>query len=524
MTLSDIKEFLKVNDAKLRSSFNHYPQEEVRILINKLYSNLLTQYENETEIQDEIYLCYFELLNYYSQAFKSSKTLDILIEEYKKPRISYDLVNRQKVRMVLVTSRTDLFRFQILKEETSVSEKNNKEFIYYLLAAKKKLSKLYSDFLANEVELNIGQQIYCLENLGICYADLSRWFESLYYINLGLVLDPCNINLLYTKALVFDRLRDATCQNYSGQLLFQILKTLEEPLKYTGYPQSQLDLLKKFEKEVKDELVKYKLNFSDLSKEFNNVEKEKVEVLDYLKFIGRNDLFLSEHSDYCKCKAGMKDNLQIKSTHNHTKISYVESFEVVLESVKYDFIEARHKFYQSLDNIKIKDTHLRLLNPSFDYYARIKETFLKESFKLCLSIFDTIAIAILEALKIDYVEIQKTKKYKNRNIYFTNIFDKYIDFERHKRNIYLNTIYSICEDLKEHNSGHRDLKDIRNSIEHGIFLFQNDTNQKILFNQTNFKTVSKQVMEEKTKILLVLTKSLIISFTYLVRIESKFEV
>ncbi len=521
MTLQDIKQFLKENDAKLRASFNHFLQEEVRTVINSLYSNLLTQYEHELEIQDEIYLCYFELLNYYSQAYKSSKTLDILIEEYKKPKICNGLNNRQKVRMVLVTSRTDLFRFQILKEETSDLEKNNKDFIFYLLAAKKKLSKLYSEFLANEVELNMGQQIYCLENLGICYADLSRWYESLYYINRGLLLDPNNINLLNTKASVFDRLRDATCQNYSGQLLFQILKTLEKPLKYTGYPQSQIDSLNKFETEVKDELDKFKLNFSDLAKEFNNVEKEKLEVLDYLKFVGSNDLFLSEHSDYCKCKAGMKDNLQIKSSHDHTKISYVEPFEVVLESVKYDFVEARYKFYQSLDHIKIKGTHLRLLKPSIDYNSRIKETFLKESFKLCLSIFDTIAIAILEALKINYVEINKTKKYGKGNIYFTNIFDKYIDLESHKRNFYLNTLYSISEDLKEHNSGHRDLKDIRNTIEHGIFLFQDDRNIEFSFNKTNFKIVSKKVLEEKTKILLVLTKSLIISYTYLVRRESK---
>lgn len=508
-------------DAKFRASFSKFPKEEIGKLINDYYSNLLDDYQGDKNTQDTLFLHYFELLNYYGQAYSSQKTFDNLIIEYNKPRIKQDLCTRERARAMLVISRTYLFYYQLLKSQSDDKIKLNRSFVKPLLEAKKRLTKLYTDSIDSKISLNEGQLVYCFENLGICYADLSRWYESLYYLNKGIILDSKNINLLSTKSLVLDRLRDTTCQGYSGQLLYQILLAIEEPKKFPYYPDVYKESIKELEKNINKEIEDSHLKISDLEKELEKVSNDEKSLKNYMKFISDNQLFLSEHSDYCKCRRGMKDNLKIRSTHEHTFIDYVKPFEVVLESIKYDFSEARFKFYNSLNETEVKGYYLRNLNSGEDFTTRIKESMLKDSLKMCLSIFDTIAIAILEALKVDYELINKNKFNGRNKVYFTNIFDDYISEDLHKKNIYLNPLFSICEDLKDTKAGHRDLKDLRNAIEHGVFVFEEHSKDGLPFNKKNCTVISKKVLEEKTRILLVLTKSLILTYTYFIRRESR---
>lgn len=161
-------------DAKFRASFSKFPKEEIGKLINDYYSNLLDDYQGDKNTQDTLFLHYFELLNYYGQAYSSQKTFDNLIIEYNKPRIKQDLCTRERARAMLVISRTYLFYYQLLKSQSDDKIKLNRSFVKPLLEAKKRLTKLYTDSIDSKISLNEGQLVYCFENLGICYADLSR--------------------------------------------------------------------------------------------------------------------------------------------------------------------------------------------------------------------------------------------------------------------------------------------------------------------------------------------------------------
>ena len=148
---------------------------------------------------------------------------------------------------------------------------------------------------------------------------------------------------------------------------------------------------------------------------------------------------------------------------------------------------------------------------------KMKIAMLKDSFKACYSIMDTIAIAILQALEIDYTKL-RTKKNKKRapNIYFTSMWTLPL-FEKHHfdDNYYLQTLYSIAQELSnESYSGLKNYKKIRNAIEHKIFHVTSEGDKPMtgVMDKDSYYSIHRRELENKTLVLLVFTKSLL--FTY----------
>lgn len=511
---------LKDNSSKLRKAFNSYSKEDMAQMFNDFYTSFLNHYKDDKYLFPQILLEYFYNSNYFGQHYSSLKTFENLIKEYEKTEIKNKLSTKYPIEFKLTSSTTYIMYYSLLKENYKNNKREkeilNKDFSKPLMKAKSKLSSLYSLYLSSKKTLNNGQLIFCLENLGFCYSQLSRWYEALYYIEIGEKLEPKNINLHFVKYSVLERIQNATCTNFSKQLILSSLESIEE-LKKDKYPypiETKLEFDKR-KNEIEEILQHNKITIESIKEHRTKGMIQFSKRTNYLKFCSNNNLFLSEHSLHCNCNRGIQDKITIKTSHEHTNIDFLIPFEEILESVAIDFTLARKTYFNSLENEKLIGYQTRFSKID-DINFKLKIALLKDSFRLCYSVLDTIAIAIIEALEIDYVQIRKEKS--NLNIHFSNIWDDLITDIHFHDNFYLQTLYSISEDINARVGGHKEFRQIRNSMEHKIFKVSKEKNKK----SQNFKTENYYEIEyleliEKTMILLVYTKSLIHTYTYFMR-------
>jgi hypothetical protein len=244
------------------------------------------------------------------------------------------------------------------------------------------------------------------------------------------------------------------------------------------------------------------------SETYNNLKN-------YKKFCAVNQLFLNEHSYFCNCKESTKDNLQIRTNHAHTQIEWVIQFQKLIDNLSIDFAIARYNYYCSLDGTKVSGFTNRIEN--------IKNGLLKNSFKTLYSILDQIAHGVFQVMEIDFENKLKIKfpdEKEKPKLYFLNMWDYGLFDEKHFiDNYYLISLYSITKDFDRSKfSALSEFKNIRNSMEHKIMHIV-DESASNAFQNSDF-IYKREVLLEKTKILMMLTKSAIYSFTYLIRRQS----
>lgn len=235
----------------------------------------------------------------------------------------------------------------------------------------------------------------------------------------------------------------------------------------------------------------------------------------YLKFCKSNNLILNEHAFYCNCSQSLKDNLKIETRHKHTKIDWVKRYEDILQMLIKNFAYARRNYFNSLD-----DTTNNSCNQEFTLNEEdIKKEHLKSAFGDCYRILDKIAMAVLDALDINYKNIFKENDIKN-NVTFLNLwdFDDLFNIEFIELNPYLMTLYSIAKDLDRDKkiSAFTKFRGVRNSIEHKLFFIT----AKPQNNEKDIVYITKGELNNYCSVLLHLTKSAIFSFTYFIRKES----
>lgn len=500
---------------KLRTSLKNKNRLEAKNELNALYQICLMSIKTE-DIRLNVHLFMFDSLIEYSKKFESIETLDNIIKSIEKPELKGKLFSKLPIKSKIIYGQVLFYRYEL--ENRKCNGKFSKELTNFLLKSKFYLLKVYTQHLEAKITLSENQLSTCLSYLSICLSQLSRWFEPIYY--LGLINQKNNPNIDYLYAINLDAIKRKTCLDYNGLLILKIIDKCLSVKKNPISHQLQLSQSIELEKENRLLLKKHNLNISTLRNHKKNTTESFKEYNDYKTFCIRNHLYLNEHSFFCNCNSATTDNLSIKTNHQHTQTSWAKNFEEIIESVTYDFINSRYNYYKSLNSTNLNGFYVSQIK-RVDSKIKLKNSFLKNSFKMCYSILDQIAYGILQVLNIDYNSIL-LEKYEEKNkipkIYFFNIWDEPLFKDSHfGNNFYLISLYSISKDLDNTKfSALREFKQVRNAMEHKIFKISNDK-------ESNLKEgiYNRNELMEKTKLLLLFTKSCILSFNNLIRLESK---
>src|SRR5690606_25492490 len=123
-------------------------------------------------------------------------------------------------------------------------------------------------------------------------------------------------------------------------------------------------------------------------------------------------------------------------------------------------------------------------------------------------IFHVFGINPDEELKKKFPDINQRPK-----LYFLNMWDfELLDNQQFRDNFYLISLYSISQDLNNSKyAALKDFKTIRNGIEHKLFQVRAQSEENKV--EEGICSYTKDELLEKTKILMILTKSAILSFT-----------
>jgi hypothetical protein len=513
------KERLAKEFQTFRLKIHRSEREQVKAELNAFYLVCLDQIDNKDMIL-EVHLFMFELLNEYARKYNSVETLQNIISKIEKSGLKSELFGKHPYRSKYIYANT-LFTLYDLKKIENKGD-FSKENIEMLLKSKYYLLKIYSQFIDKKISINKNQLEACLVLLSGCLTQLSRWFDPIYYLNIAAKSQLTdNPNIDYVLALNLEALKEKTCLNYNGLLILKIIDKCNSVIKNSHGHVKQKSQLEELKKSCKLYLKESDQKITELRKHKNKTQKSFIKYNDYKKFCIENQLFLNEHSFFCNCDHSTRDNLKIKTNHGHTHMDWVKEFEDILDIISFDYINARHNYYKSLNNTKLDGYYNTGIKRS-STINNLKKSLLKNSFKLCYSILDQIAYGIIKALDVKYESILLSKygeKSKIPKLYFLNMWDEPLfSDEQFNANFYLISLYSIAKDLdRTEYSALSDFKLIRNSMEHRILHITNDE-----INGKKYPdTYSKDELTRKTELLLILTKSCIYTFTNLIRRQSK---
>ena len=449
-------------------------------------------------------LRFFDLLAYFGQKFASIPTYENIIRSFKQ--FKEQLLAKHPIESKLIYAQVLFEYYNLLPNKQKISS------VEYLFEAKFLLIELYTDHIENRARIIDFKLGYCLELLSGCLAQLSRFFEPLYYINIAKHYSSQQTNFHYITALTLEAVQKSTCTNFQGLLLLKIVDSCVSAKRNPLLPMEQKQAMDQIELSTRSLIKRFKLKLPKLRAHKKIILAGTNKYIDYEKFCLDKQLYLSEHSFYCNCKMSLRDDIKIKSSHLHTQIEWVINFDAIVNLLVYNFILARKNFYDSLKRTKISHYNVQKINrPSAK--ENLKITLLKEAFRQCYSILDKIAIGVLEAMSIDY----SVKK----SYYFYSIWKPtLISEELYAQNFYLTSLRSISMDLEDQPfSAFKEFRKIRNAIEHDFLLVNDDQDQPKQLSKRTI-VISESVLRERTELLLILTKSAIFSFVYLIRKQS----
>lgn len=478
-------------------------REDVKSKINFLFT--ACQNNLNSPLKEEASILLLDLLTDYAQIYGSEETFQNIINffEADNNKDVYFKTFSFLAKKIYALSYLQLYNIHHVKLPNDVSEKS----IIWLLKSKYILLSMYNDYIENKIKLSDLDLGACLELLSSCLVQLSQWFESLYYIRLIEKRKIISANGPYMKVHTLDVITQKTCMILNPLLFLKVVDSAQFVIKSKRAIPEQKKQMIKYEKDYRLKIKNENITLLSLRKHAKKARQSNKKLKHYDKFIYDQNLFLNEHSYFCECDDSVKDNIAIETNHPHTKNAIGKENEKIIDLLKSEFIVARKAFYNSL--FPQYNKSLSALNDENVKYAHIKN-----SFKNCYSILDVISNCILKILNLHVDEKQK------RNIYFTSIWGKYIKEEHFKEHFYLISLYSIAKDLDDTEySALKTYKKIRNAFEHKItYIIEGESTpsdteyeQYFIYND----------LVKKTELLLMLTKSAIISFIYFVRRETK---
>lgn len=508
------KHFNKQNFRKtLQSEYNRIlnllrvaKNQEAKLRLNTTFQ-IFVDLAPTKELEYLAVLKYFRLLNFYGQQARSEITLDNVINKVNSEEYSSVLKSKYPVQTKLVLSEA-YFNKYIERTSPPKPGESPLDNIEILLKAKYYVSKLFQQHLEKKLKLNEDEINDSLSLLaGICKL-MFRWFEPLYFSNRFEFELQINPNSKYLRTLVLEEIKNNTCLNYNELLLLEIIDSAKEAQKAPSILSFQVAQLKVIERKNRMLLKDYGARIADLRKHKNGIAKNNSDNSPYYEFCMENELYLNEHSYFCSCKLGKKDNIVIRTHHRHTQIEWVSEFQITLDILEADFNLARLNYYKSLEDSDMSGYQIKTLGKDSPK-ERMRNSLLVNSFKTCYSILDKIGLTVLDAL--GYVKPNS----QERDIYFLNMWE--LDFfttEHYNRNIYLLSLYCIAHELNNNKyAALSEFKRYRNLFEHNRYSI-------IKENKKAKSEIIRNELIEKTMSLLLITKSAILSYVYFIRNQS----
>lgn len=463
-----------------------------------------------------IQLACLDLFILYAQKYACIETFTNVIRfiEKDKARGSISDSYPYQFRMIYGESLFGLYNAQ----RSGDNYRSSKDEVHELLLAKCQVLKAF--------QLVVGDDQYSAEKMsntvvllsGI-FAHLHRWFEPFYYLGFSEKVIKNNPNVFYIKARILTEIMQKTCLDYNGLLLLKIIDNSKLAIKYQKFENHpQKDQLNEIIKDCLERLKDGDQSIKELKSEHGRISNNLKDYTPYESFCLNNQMYMNEHSIFCSCSRALKDDLTIETLHEHTKIEWVKEYERILDGLVSDFIVSRNLFYKSQEKTNMYGFPSERLGRK-NGRDNLKKSLLKSSFKQAYSILDQIGFATLKVFDIDYEKKLEEIGEGDTMLYFLNIWKKPLFGEEHyNQNFYLTSLYSIAKDLdKTKYSALSEFKLIRNSMEHKIIEFGAEK-KRISGNHWIYETEDIQF---KTKSLLVLTKSAILTFKNIIRHQSK---
>jgi hypothetical protein len=473
------------------------------------------------DLKIEAQLQFYGTLNFYAQQYRSIQTFKNVIASFESKELKQKLFSTFPTKAKMTYAET-LFQYHgLIKNDEPLFSFEKTEL---LIQSKYYLWKLYIHHIEGKSKLDKLDLSHCLTILSMCLGELSRWFEPLYYLAEAGSHLKNNPNVSYSKALILETVKEKTCLNFNAVLILAIIDSCREAIKRPTILSQQKDQLEKIETASRKFLVIQKQTVKKIRSHKARIENAYRKYNKYKKFCIDSQLFLNEHALFCNCSKATTDNFRIETKHEHTKIEWVRPFEDFLDVLVADFALARQNYYYSLNGVKVPD----IIGKKYSRHqgdSLVKAALLKSSFRTLYSLLDQICYGIFNVFEIDPEQALKNKypqeDYQPK-LYFLNMWDfELLDAKLFSDNFYLISLYSISRDLSNAKfAALKDFKTIRNAMEHKLFFVSTDSTVSTnLYRGASCYT--KDELLEKSKILMLLTKSAIFSFAYLIRRQSK---
>jgi hypothetical protein len=500
--------------------FSNYDREFVKEMINQFMGACLQKVTDE-DIVIHMHLECYETLAYYGDQYSSFETFENIIRDIEKP-LRKDLIFRKRPGKANMVYGDVLLKYYGLKNDRNDGWYTQEAFDT-ISKAKYYLLKAYTQSIDGANKLTGEEQEYCVVLLAACFLLLSRWSEVNYFLEVLKRKHSDDANYNYITARNLQALKDRTCLNYNGQLLLKIIDCCDALLNSANIdPRRKADATD-IRTKCEDNVEAAKLTIDRLRRHQQKVETTSKKRNAYFRNCIDNHLFLNEHAFFCPCNRSVGDKLEIKTQHPHTQMPWVDKFSRILNLLVADFSLARSNLFQAENQpIFFYKTESNIS----DALQLKKDALLKNAFKMCYSILDQIAQGIFEVLEID-IQAHLTEQAKARQLqqrealYFLNMWELYpFKEEDFRSNVYLVSLKSITKDLDRTDySALKSFKKYRNAMEHTFLFIRNNKEKR---DGPNFgESIERDALISKTRTLMVLTKSTIFSFAYLVRRQSK---
>ncbi|MFM1998721.1 MAG: hypothetical protein RL204_668 [Bacteroidota bacterium] len=226
---------------------------------------------------------------------------------------------------------------------------------------------------------------------------------------------------------------------------------------------------------------------------------------EYRKFVLFNDLSLSEHSLYCKCRDAGIDNLKIGTLGGSVHVGKQESLHILdglVNRLMSEFSFARLQYFHYVSGVSLTANDVEFSSVSNNDLTGYHIEQLRTSYRIAYGILDKIKNGIAILLETDVA--------KSKSTYFEDYFDHCKQELQAHKNRHLTSLYSLAVDLNRQHGSFKHFKEFRNEMEHG-FLAINESSQIGLIR------MSQEEIKQLTLDLLKLTRSAIFSFVFLVR-------
>jgi len=392
---------------------------------------------------------HYFLANAYSYQRILKITKDDVISKWENPEIEKEILN----------FRLSLKYIQSVREKSSLKNKISEE------------EKFWEDTRYSQINTNLGN---LMDNIG-------RFAEGIEYRNSVLSLNPKYGMALGCKGLSYlwyaRFLYDRGHQSIFYHTAYRLLKTsLNSDLEY-GASENFQKAIPYIQAKVKNAYLEKNLDLNSFS--LGDSEEE----IQYRKWCLQNCLFLNPLNDIGLYPVAARDILHIPSIT--TNINEGPNCQILYNLLKQEFVTARYSYYKGISG---KDAHFSdkevFLFDTEDnpVYSKASEE-IKNSFRICYSIFDKIAfflnyyfkLGLIENRvyfkKIWYIEQKKSKHNQEAQVKKTLILNPNFT---NKNNLPLLGLFWISKDLFEEDNRYKealepDAKEwhtIRNYLEH----------------------------------------------------------